>query len=84
MKFIGIMATMNCSGVNKSYNLAVREYNLTLKERRDNQTSDLLINWLWAIFAEFNIDTDSILISSTDSGSDIKRALEIVFKTLCE
>jgi hypothetical protein len=75
---------MNCSGGTLSHNLAVREYNPTPTERRNNQASNILINWLRAVLFEFNIDLDDILTSSTDSGSDIKRALEVVFKTLCE
>ena len=36
------------------------------------------------VLVEFNIDLDDILTSSTDSGSNIKRALDVVFKTLRE
>ena len=67
-----------------SHNLAVREYNPTPTEQRNDQASDILINWLRAVLIEFNIDLEDILTSSTDSGSDIKRALEVVFKTLRE
>ena len=81
---IGIRASMNCFRVSLSHNLAVREYNPTPTERRNNQASNILINYLCAVLVEFNIDLDDILTFSTDSGSDIKRGLEVVFKTLRE
>ena len=85
MKFIGIRASTNWYGGSLSHNLAVKEYNPIPVERRNNQASDILINWLRAIFVEFNIiDLEDILTSSTNSGSDIKWALEVVIIIVSE
>jgi len=52
-----------------------------MKER----ASDLLVDWMKLILNEFDIDAeDNVLTSCTDSGSDVKRALEVVFPTIRE
>ena len=50
-KFIGICASMNCSGGSLIHNLAVRKYDQTPTERCNNQASDILINWLCAVIS---------------------------------
>jgi hypothetical protein len=50
--------------------------------RRGGQASDLLVLWMKTILQEFEVDPEAdVLTSCTDSGSDVKRALEVVFPT---
>lgn len=84
-KMIGVRITYASAGKLVSYNIAVRGYNPTVDEMRMTSASDLLIKWLQIILKEFNIKADrDILTSCTDSGSDVKKALEKVFPTMRE
>ena len=66
----------------KSWNLAVRGYNPTENEIEEGRASALLVTWLQHILREYDIDPEEdILTSCTDSGSDVKRALEVEFPT---
>lgn len=68
-----------------SWNIAVREFTSTSSERKSARASELAIAWMREICVEFGIDLQrDILTSSSDSGPDIKRALDIVFPTMRE
>ena len=50
-----------------------------------SSASELLVEWCSLILHEFNITPDQhVLISCTDSGSDIKQVMEKVFPTMRE
>ena len=81
-KLIGVRVSCISLGRMSSWNLAVRGYNPTEQEMKDGKASDLLIKWMKNILEEFGISAeDDVLTSCTDSGSDVKRALEVVFPT---
>ncbi len=68
-----------------SWNLAVRGYNPSAESVANIRASDLLVEWMKLILQEFHITADDhVLTSCTDSGSDVKRALEVVFPTIRE
>lgn len=68
-----------------SYNLAVRHYRPSAPDGVNEQASNLLKSWASPIADEFGIDIENdMLTSSTDSGSDIKRAIEVVLKVHSE
>jgi hypothetical protein len=47
---------------------------------KSGQASDLLVLWMKNILQEFEVDAEAdVLTSCTDSGSDVKRAFEVVF-----
>lgn len=83
-KYLAIRITYNYKGVQKSWNIAIRRCSPTAAERNITQASELLIQWMKGILLEFEIVSKDIISSSTDSGSDVKRTLEVVFKTLRE
>jgi len=85
-KLIGIHITYTDKGVTYSWTLAVSGYNPTEKQWNEGlQASYLLVQWCSGIVSEFGIDMErDILTSCTDSGSDVKRALEKVFVTYRE
>jgi hypothetical protein len=68
-----------------SYNIAVRGFNPTREEYDAKPASELLMDWCKLILREFKIDAEKhVLTSCTDSGSDVKKALEKVFPTMRE
>lgn len=85
-KLIGVRVSFVLRGEMKSYNLAVRGYYPSIDQlESDIPASDLLIQWCSQILSEFEIDAKrDILTSCTDSGSDVKKALEKVLPTQCE
>ena len=81
-KYIALRSHFNTKGQMNSFNLAVRRYNPTVEQRETIQASNLLIEWTTAILEEYNVDADEeLLTSSSDSGSDVKRALTVVQDT---
>jgi hypothetical protein len=81
-KLIGVRVSYIRGQDMKSWNLAVRGYNPTEQEVREGKASALLINWLGYIMREYDIDPEvHVLTSCTDSGSDVKRALEVELPT---
>jgi hypothetical protein len=82
-KLIGVRVSFVLRGEIKSYNLAVRGYNPSTEQlESDVPASELLIQWCSQILSEFDIDPKrDILTSCTDSGSDVKKALEKVLPT---
>jgi len=81
-KLIGVRVSYIRGQDMKSWNLAVRGYNPTEQEVREGKASALLINWLGYIMREYDIDPEvNVLTSCTDSGSDVKRALEVELPT---
>jgi hypothetical protein len=83
---IGLHVTYCFQGCSVSHNLAVRGYNPPESQMTSGITaSELLITWTKMILQEFSIDTEAdIFTSCTDSGSDVKKALEKVLPTLRE
>jgi hypothetical protein len=82
-KLIGVKVTYIHNGSIVSWNLAVRAYNPTAQQMEgERKASDLLMDWCKVILKEYNINPEKhILTSCSDSGSDVKRALEVVFPT---
>jgi len=84
-KMIGVRVSYVHNKEIKSYNIAVRGFNPTREEFETTCASELLMDWCKIILREFKIDAEKhILTSCTDSGSDVKRALEKVFPTMRE
>jgi hypothetical protein len=81
-KLIGVWISYISAGVMKSWNLAIQGYNPTEQQMKEGRASELLVEWMNCILEEFNIDAEEdVLTSCTDSGSNVKRALEVVFPT---
>jgi len=81
-KLIGVRISYVSAGVMKSWNLAARGYNPSEQQMKEGRASELWVEWMNFILEEFNIDAEEdVLTSCTDSGSDVKRALEVVFPT---
>ncbi len=85
-KLIGVKVSYVHLGELRSWTLAVRGYSPTIHELEgEAKASELLMNWCKAILEEFKIDAeDQVLTSCTDSGSDVKRAVEQVLPTMRE
>jgi hypothetical protein len=84
-KYIGMRISWNHISKMHSRNLAVREYSPSATDLATHKASQLLADWMAGILAEFGIDKDAhLLTSASDSGSDVKRALEIVVPTMRE
>jgi len=84
-KLIGLRVSYAFGGSLVSWNLAVRGYNPSAESVANIRASDLLVEWMKLILQEFHITADDhVLTSCTDSGSDVKRALEVVFPTIRE
>jgi len=68
-----------------SHNLGVRAFNPGRDEMRNKAASELLVEWTNSILKEFGIIPEQdVLTSCTDSGSDVKKALEKVLPTIRE
>ncbi len=84
-KLIGLRVSYAYGTSLRSWNLACRGYNPTADQVAGDRASDLLVDWMKMILKEFQIEAeDDVLTSCTDSGSDVKRALEVVFPTIRE
>jgi hypothetical protein len=84
-KLIGLRVSYAFGASLISWNLAVHCYNPTEDEVQGERASNLLVDWMKMILLEFKIDAeDHVLTSCTDSGSDIKQALEVMFPTIRE
>jgi hypothetical protein len=84
-KYIALRISWDLRGSQYSRNLAIREYNPSYHEREEEQASELLNKWTRAILGEFGIDFfRDVLTGSGDSGSDVKRAMEVLLGTLRE
>ncbi len=84
-KMIGVRVSYVHEKQLKSHNLAVRGYNPTRTEIAESTASELLVEWLKLILKEYSINPDKdVLTSCTDSGSDVKKALEKVLPTMRE
>lgn len=76
-KYLALRTTWTFAGAIESFNLAVRGYSPSFEERRQQQASDLLKDWTDAVLLEFGIDREKHVLSATsDSGSDVRRALD--------
>jgi hypothetical protein len=68
-----------------SHNLGVRAFQPAREEVENKAASELLVQWSAVILKEFAINPEQdILTSCTDSGSDVKKALEKVLPTIRE
>jgi len=84
-KLIGLRVSYAYGTSLRSWNLACRGYNPTADQVAGDRALDLLVDWMKMILKEFQIEAeDDVLTSCTDSGSDVKRALEVVFPTIRE
>jgi hypothetical protein len=82
---IGIRISYISEGKIHSWNLAVRGYNPTADDMISTPASELLMKWCSVILKEFGIKEErDVLTSCTDSGSDVKKALEKVCPTMRE
>jgi hypothetical protein len=85
-KLIGVKVSYVHCGELYSWTLGVQGFNPTLQQLEgEEKASDLLMSWCKVILEEFNINAqEQILTSCTDSGSDVKRAVEQVLPTMRE
>lgn len=84
-KYVAVRLSYIDGGHQYSWNIAVREFNPSTSERKAARASELVVAWVRDICIEFGVEMQrDILTSSSDSGSDIKRALEAVFPTMRE
>ena len=82
-KYIGVHISMTHpkTCVTVSYMLAARAYSPSFAERNEEEASWLIYDWELVIFDDFGIKEDYLLAASEDSGSDVKRAMDIHFET---
>jgi hypothetical protein len=85
-KMIGVRVSYIHNGQMKSWNLAVRAFSPTLEDLEGGKTaSELIMRWCRVILHEYNISMEmQVLTSCTDSGSDVKRAMEVLLPTMRE
>lgn len=87
-KYIAIRVSWSQKGTVMSYNLAIREYSPTFAERQTQQASELLVDWTRAVLDEFhlkaNASENDFLTGSGDSGSDVKRAMDVLLGIMRE
>jgi len=84
-KMIGVRVAYVHNKQLKSHNLAVRGYNPPREAIAQSTASELLVEWLTLILKEYEIIPEKhVLTSCTDSGSDVKKALEKVLPTMRE
>ena len=78
--FVALRVCINTlEKVNLGYNLVVCQFAPTTRERQECQLSAILTNWADGILEEFDIDIlHDVLTSCSDSGSDVKRALDVL------
>jgi hypothetical protein len=83
---MGVKVSYVFGGSIKTWNLAVRAYNPNHEDYgAGKQASELIMDWCKIILNEYKISTHQhILTSCTDSGSDIKMAVEKVLPTIRE
>lgn len=68
-----------------SVNLAMRAYSPTYTERCHLRASELLFDWITAVLKEFDVDIErDVLTSASDSGSDVRRALDSLCSAMRE
>ena len=79
-KFVALRVCFNAlEKVNLGYNLVVRRFAPTTRERQECQLSAILTDWADGILKEFDIDIlRDVLTSCSDSGSDVKCALDVL------
>jgi hypothetical protein len=78
-KFIGVcLFYVDLAMVIKTVLLSVALYKPSRAVRdSDLQASDILNNYVVSVLSEFNLSVDDIMSSTSDSGSDVKRAMKI-------
>jgi hypothetical protein len=72
---------------NIGYNLAIRRFASTIDERqaKQNQLSTILHEWSSGVLEEFGIKVMlDVLTNTSDSGSDVKRTLDIMINVWWE
>jgi len=79
-KYLALRMCFNTSTrFNIGYNLAVRRFTPTTDERQAKQLSTILHEWSSGVLEEFGIKVMlDVLTSTLDSGSDVKRTLDIL------
>jgi len=79
-KYLALRMCFNTSTMfNIGYNLAVRRFAPITDERQAEQLSTILHEWSSGILEEFGIKVMlDVLTSTSDSGSDVKRTLDIL------
>ncbi|KAH8957250.1 hypothetical protein BDL97_07G082100 [Sphagnum fallax] len=79
-KYLALRVCFNTSTrFNIGYNLAVRQFAPTTDERQAEQLSTILHEWSSGVLEEFGIKVMlDVLTSTSDSGSNVKRTLDIL------
>jgi len=79
-KYLALRVCFNTSTrFNIGYNLAVRQFAPTTDEHQAEQLSTILHEWSSGVLEEFGIKVMlDVLISTSDSGSNVKRTLDIL------
>lgn len=78
-KYISVRIIWFHRGKSVSHNLGVRIFEPTVDERDRSAASDLIATWTKRVLAEFAITDRDLAFCTSDSGSDVKRALETRF-----
>ena len=85
MKFLALRLSWLRRSSSHSYNLAIRRYAPTIEERNNHQASDNLFSWARGVLREFDIELSAhVLTGNSDSGSDVKRCIEVVMALMRE
>lgn len=83
--FFCICHSLNFRGVLHGCNREMRAYSYAYADHCKEEVSQLLINWIESVFDVFGTDlSEVVLISSSDSESDIRRAIHILCANLRE
>jgi hypothetical protein len=81
LKFVTLRVGWNSRFSTESYNIAIRRYAPSETERTELQPSNILADWASGILLEFGINVGRhVLTTTSDSGSDVKRALALCWK----
>ena len=64
----------------QGYNLAVRVFNPSSRERESKRLSRLLANWTERVLQEYGLTAADFVTATSDAGSDVKRLLETCLK----
>jgi len=84
-KYLCLRISYDFNGCQMSRNIAMREYSPSYLEREKEQASALLWKWVEAILLQFGInDATDILTGSGDSGSDVKRVMDVLMEAFRE
>jgi len=78
-KYIGIKIYFSLHGQTRKFSLAIRLFDPNPAIRSSSQLSDILKSWTVSVLKEFGISEKMVIGSTSDSGTDVKRCLNVCF-----